>query len=149
MAEKMLNEDIQRQISDIFTELQEPVEVLFFGSQSTNCEYCGETQQLLEEVIALSERLSLTVKDFDQDSDLAKQYRVEAVPTFVILGKDGTQLLDYGIRFMGIPAGHEFTSLINDLLMVSKRESNLSPETRAYLATLKKPVHLQVFVTPT
>ncbi|MBI4928736.1 MAG: thioredoxin family protein, partial [Anaerolineae bacterium] len=54
-----------------------------------------------------------------------------------------------GIRFKGIPSGHEFTSLVNTLLIVSRRESGLSADTRQFLKELTQPIHLQVFVTPT
>jgi hypothetical protein len=33
--------------------------------------------------------------------------------------------------------------------MVSRGDSGLAADTKAYLAALKKPLHLQVFVTPT
>ena len=39
--------------------------------------------------------------------------------------------------------------LITDILLASERDSGLSAETREYLKTLKEPLHLQVFVTPT
>jgi glutaredoxin-like protein len=57
--------------------------------------------------------------------------------------------LDYGVRLAGIPSGHEFSSLIQDLILVSGRDSGLSAETRKALDDLDKPVLLQVFVTPT
>ena len=65
------------------------------------------------------------------------------------LARDGDVRTDYGVRFAGIPSGHEFSTLIHDLILVSGRDSGLSPETRAFLKGLEKPVHLQVFVTPT
>jgi len=57
--------------------------------------------------------------------------------------------MDYGIQYSGIPSGHEFSTLINDILLVSGRDSGLSPQTREFLQKLDKPVHFQVFVTPT
>ena len=50
---------------------------------------------------------------------------------------------------LGIPAGHEFTSLIVSLVNVSKQESGLSDQVKAKLAELDQPVNLKVFVTPT
>ncbi|MBP1700991.1 MAG: glutaredoxin-like protein, partial [Chloroflexi bacterium] len=47
------------------------------------------------------------------------------------------------------PSGHEFSSLINTLVVVSNRDSGLDQQTRDFLSKLDKPVHLQVFVTPT
>jgi alkyl hydroperoxide reductase subunit AhpF len=150
MAEQMLNDEIRKQVRELFGELDRPVEVLFFGSSNREeCGYCEETQQLLSEVVDLSEKLSLRSFDVEKDADVAATYKIDGVPGYVMVGKDGDQLTDYGVRFKGISAGHEFSSLVNDLVLVSKRDSGLRPETRAYLKTLDKPVHLQVFVTPT
>lgn len=146
----MLDDNVKKQVSEMFANLQHPVEVLLFGSESKDrCQYCAETTQLLEEVTGLSDLLSLKVYDLDKDAALAAQYKVDGTPEFVILGREGEQTLDYGIRCKGIPAGHEFTSLVNDLVLVSRRDSNLNEETRQFLRDLKEPVHLQVFVTPT
>ena len=59
------------------------------------------------------------------------------------------EVKNLGIQFSGIPSGHEFSTLINDILIVSKRESELDAKTREFLKNLDKPLHLQVFVTPT
>lgn len=148
MTSKLLDSQISQQVQETFSHLQEPVQILFFGKQQ-ECQYCLDTLQLLEEVTALSDKLSLEIYDVDDDSAIAQQYRVDKAPGVVIAGKDGEQILDYGIRFAGIPAGHEFSSLIHDLILVSSRESGLSTQTRAYLQQLDKPVLLQVFVTHT
>ncbi len=146
----LLDDSIKKQVQEVFGQLPNPVEILFFGSSDKErCPYCADTQQLLEEVSALSDSLHLQVFDIEKDAALAQQYKVDGVPAFVLAGRDGEQIIDYRIRYKGIPAGHEFSSLINDLVLVSRRESNLSEETREFLHALDQPVHLQVFVTPT
>ena len=146
----MLDENIKAQVRELFTNLRNPVAILFFGSsQPERCQYCSETTQLLKEVSELSDLLSLEEHDIDEDAQLAKQYKVDGVPGFVLVGHEGGQAIDYGIRFKGIPAGHEFSSLVNSLVLVSQRDSNLSADTRRFLSELTSPVHLQVFVTPT
>lgn len=146
----MLDENIKKQVSELFSGLKNPVEILFFGSQEKErCQYCEETKQLLQEVSDLSPQISVSHFDMEADADAAQQYKVDGIPAFVLVGKEGDQRIDYGIRYKGIPAGHEFSSLINDLVLVSQRDSNLSPETRQFLKGLTDPVHLQVFVTPT
>ncbi len=146
----LLDENIRTQVQEVFAQLEQPVEILFFGSgDPQHCMYCEETKALLEEVSALSDQLHLQVYDIEKDAALAQQYKVDSVPAFVLAGRDGEQVIDYGIRYKGIPAGHEFSSLINDLILVAKRDSNLSPQTRQFLQGLTQPVHLQVFVTPT
>ena len=148
MPEKLLDEKIIGQIREVFANLKEPVAVLFFGSRQ-NCDYCADTLQLLEELVAIDNRLSLTVYDLEADADIAKHYRVDKAPGIVIAAKDGDQITDYGIQYSGIPSGHEFSTLINDFIIVSGRDSGLSPQTREFLKNLEKPLHMQVFVTPT
>jgi len=145
---KILNDSIIEQVRSVFQKLQGPVGVLFFGTEK-DCEYCADTRQLLEEVVALSDRLSLKSYDLEQDSEIARRYRVDKAPALVITGLDGEQVVDYGMRFYGIPAGHEFSALVQALMLVSEGDSGLQQETRQFLHELTQPVHLLVFSTPT
>lgn len=145
--EKLLDSHIVDQVREVFGHLKEPVQILYFGSE-TDCETCDDTRQLLEEVAAIDDRIGLTVHDGSAD-DLRKQYGVDKSPMLVIAGLDGDRVIDQGIRFAGVPAGHEFNTLINDIVLVSRRDSGLSQETRDFLKGLDKPLLLQVFVTPT
>ena len=146
--EKILDERILEQITAAFEKMKEPVEILFFGARE-NCEYCAETQQLLEEVSAVDGRIGLKVYDIKEDSAIADSFNVKHAPGIVIAARDGETVRDLGIQYSGIPSGHEFGTLINDIVLVSGRDSGLSAATRAYLKGLVTPLHLQVFVTPT
>jgi glutaredoxin-like protein len=146
--EKVLNAQITKQITEAFAEVKEPVQVLFFGSKD-NCEYCNDTQQLLEEVTALNDKVELSVYDMQEHQDVASKFNVTNAPGIVIAARDGAKVTNLGIQFSGIPSGHEFSTLINDIVIVSKRESGLNEKTREFLKNLDKPLHLQVFVTPT
>lgn len=146
--EKLLNEQVVSQIRQAFAQMKEPVQILFFGSQD-NCEYCADTRQLLEEVAAVDEKLGLSIYDLQENADMAAKFNVDKAPAVVIAAKDGEQVIDFGVQYSGIPAGHEFGTLINDIILVSGRDSGLSEEVREFLKNLEKPLHLQVFVTPT
>jgi len=146
--QKILDDQIVKQINEVFADLQEPVQVLYFGSRQ-NCDYCDEAQQLLEEVAAINDKIELSVYDIQENQDIASRFNVTNAPGVVIAAKDGSEVRDLGIQFSGIPSGHEFSTLINDILLVSKRDSGLSEKTREFLRNLDKPLHLQVFVTPT
>jgi glutaredoxin-like protein len=146
--EELLNEQIREQVKEVFANLEHPVQVLFFASKE-GCDYCPDTQKLLEEVTALSDLLGLSVFDLETDQATALRYKIDKAPGFTIAAKDGEIIVDYGIRYFGIPSGHEFTSLINDLVMVSSRNSGLSQETADFFKTLEQPVVLQVYTTPT
>jgi len=145
---QLLNDDIIKQIREVFDQLQNPVHIMFFGSKD-NCAYCDDTRQLVEEVAAISDLISIEIYDTEADGDLAAKYNVDKAPGVVIAAKEGDQVTDFGVRLAGIPSGHEFTSLIQVIILVSNRDSGLNPQTREFLKGLDKPVLLQVFVTPT
>ncbi len=146
--ENLLNDDVRAQVSEAFAELRAPVQVLFFGKEE-DCHYCDDTRKLVEEVVELSDKLDLRAYDLVADADVATQFNVDKVPGLVIAAQNGDDIQDYGVRYSGIPSGHEFSSLIFDLLQVSGRDSGLNPKTRQFLSGLTEPIHLQVFVTPT
>ena len=146
--EKLINQDVAGQITKAFEELENPVQILFFSSNE-QCEYCNETQQLLTEISELDARVSLSTHNLAQDAAVAATYQITKAPGIVVAGKDGDTIIDLGIQFSGIPSGYEFSTLITDILLASKRDSGLGAETREFLKTLKTPLLLQVFVTPT
>jgi glutaredoxin-like protein len=146
--EQVLDPQIVKQIKEAFHGMEQSVQVLLFTSKD-QCDYCTETKQLLEEVIALNDKLELSVHDMDVDREIVSRFNVTNAPGIVIAAKDEAGVKNFGIHFSGIPSGHEFSTLINDILMVSRRDSGLDAKTREYLKNLDKPLHLQVFVTPT
>lgn len=145
--EKFLNEKILKQIEEAFAEIQEPVQILYFGSQD-QCDTCAETQQLLAEVAAVHPKIELTMYDLQKNGDIAEKFNVTNVPGIVIAAKDNAEVRNLGVQFSGTPSGYEFSTLITDILAVSRRDSGLSNTTREFLKQLDQPVHLQVFVTP-
>jgi len=108
------------------------------------CELCEETRALLEDVASLSDRITLRVHDVRTESDLARDAGISRVPTLVLRGAARGV-----VRYLGIPAGLEFGTLLEDLAAVSRGTTTLQQESRTKLASLTKPVHVQVFVTPT
>jgi glutaredoxin-like protein len=121
----------------------EPTSVIVVPGRP-ECELCEETRALLEDVAALSNQITLTVHDVRAEPDLAREAGVTRVPTLVLRGAARGV-----VRYLGIPAGLEFGTLLEDLAAVSGGTTTLGNETRTKLATLTKPVHVQVFVTPT
>ena len=117
---------------------------LRYFTQEIECDFCRETRQLLEELSVLDDKIKLEVFDFKNNPAEVEKYGIDKIPATVVANEK-----DYGIRFYGIPAGYEFSSLLDAILMVSEGESHLSPESRKFLSEIKTPVHLQVFVTPT
>jgi glutaredoxin-like protein len=143
----LLKEEDRQQLIKEFEALKNPVKLLMF-TQELECEYCRETRMIAEEIAGLSDSISLEVYNFVTDKEVAEQYDIDKIPAIAVL-QDGDEPIDYGIRYYGIPSGYEFSSLIEDVMMVSQGESGLSEATKTQVAELTEPVHIQVFVTPT
>jgi glutaredoxin-like protein len=80
------------------------------------------------------------------DRDRAAKYGIEHIPATVLLRGDE----DTRIRFLGAPAGYEFMSLIEAVILAGTNDSGLTPESRALVAEhVDSPLDIQVFVTPT
>lgn len=147
----IIPDEIQSQVRTVFQSLQGPVKLVMFTQGeggALECSMCMETRQLVEEVASLSDRIEFQLYDLVKDADLAAQYNIEKIPAVAVLG-GGEQPKDFGIRLFGIPSGYEFSSLIEDILLVSSGASDLSINTLKSLEKLENPVHIQVFVTPT
>jgi glutaredoxin-like protein len=130
------------------TQLVNPVKLVMF-TQSIECQFCAETRQIVEEIASLSDKITAEIYNFVTDKATAELYEVDKIPAIAVLRTEDGEDKDYGIRFYGIPSGYEFTSVIEDIIDVSKADSGLQPKTKEAVAGLTDPVHFQVFVTPT
>ncbi|MFI5374934.1 MAG: hypothetical protein ACHQ8D_09925 [Candidatus Rokuibacteriota bacterium] len=126
-----------------FERIGGPVKLTVFASELGG-ENNTQTVALIREVVALSDQLSVTVLNPHIDREQAEAYGVTESPVVVVEGAR-----DYGIRFLGIPAGYEFSNLIDSIVAVSSGEAGLTEETKAALAGLTEDVTIKVFATPT
>ena len=126
-----------------FERIGGPVKLTVFASELGG-DHNAQAVALIREVAALSDQLSVTVLNPHIEREQAAAYGVTESPVVVV---EGAQ--DYGIRFLGIPAGYEFSNLIDSIIAVSTGEAGLSDETKATLAGLTEDVTIKVFATPT
>ena len=140
----MLNEETAQKAKEILGDLQKKVKLITF-TQEYECTYCEQNRKLAEDMAGLSEKISHEEHDFEKSEELAEKFGIDKIPATVVAA-DGN---DVGIRFFGIPSGYEFVSLLNAIRIVSTGKHELSDDTLAKIEALDKPVHIQVFVTPT
>jgi alkyl hydroperoxide reductase subunit AhpF len=139
----------QDKLRESFNAMTRPVRLLFF-TQTLDCETCPQTRQILDELPALSDRIAVEEVNFVLEKDKAQQYGIDRVPAIAVLGlDDGDQPHDSRIRFLGTPAGYEFISLVQAILLVGGRESVLTAENLQRVAAVDAPLTMQVFTTPT
>lgn len=149
----LLSEKDAQYVRGFFDEhLENPVEILLFTAAegdelaARKNPYLKETEELIKTVAGLSDKLSLTIYRRGTDDETFEAYGIREVPATVLQGPGG---IDYGIRFYGIPAGFEFSALLETIVDVSRGSSHLALETLEKLQRIDSPLHIQVFVTPT
>lgn len=140
----LISPDDQERLRDAFSEMTRPVQLLFF-TQSIGCETCAQTRQILDELPPLSDKIAIEEVNYVLEPERAASYGIDRIPAIAVT-YEGT---DTRIRFLGAPAGYEFVSLVQAVLLAGGRESELSESSRARLATVDRALTVRVFTTPT
>ena len=126
-----------------FEKMTGPVKLAVFAS-----ELGGENNQQTVALVRRSPRCRIGSRSGAQSPHRARaggrRYGMDVTPAIVVEGA-----ADYGIRFLGIPAGYEFANLIDSIIVASTGEPALSEDTRAALEGLGEDVTIKVFTTPT
>ena len=140
----LITDEVAKQLQEEFQGLDKPVRLAVFTQALADPE-TEQVRRVVEELAALHPKLSAESYNFVLDREKAESMGIARIPAIAVLGEDK----DYGIRLYGLPSGYEFGSLVDAVLDVSKGDSGLGEETRAALKDLGRPIHIQVFSTPT
>ncbi|NPV89020.1 hypothetical protein HPY42_05920 [Coprothermobacteraceae bacterium] len=158
----ILKDSDKKEIQKRLASMEKPVKMVLFAPASDivvpgqrECMYCKETKELLSEVAELSSLLSLEVLDPQKSFAEAEKYGLKKDsagylhPALTFEVDEGGQWKHYSIWFYGIPAGYEFATLLDDLVMLSTGRHRLSAQVVEQLANISARVTMDVFVTPT
>jgi alkyl hydroperoxide reductase subunit AhpF len=140
----LITDEVAAKLKTEFERLVHPVRLVVFSQALADPE-SEQVRRLVEELAALDSRITAESHNFVLDREQVEALKIQRIPAIAIAGAEK----DYGIRMYGLPSGYEFGSLIDAVLDVSSGVSGLSEETKAALAGVTQPVHLQVFSTPT
>jgi glutaredoxin-like protein len=144
LREKFARELARRVRIDFFT--QKETSLFLPGRQP--CQYCKPARQMLEEVAALSDLISLRQHTIDDDREAFTRHGVDKIPAVVFLAGDADARSGRWLKYYGFPGGHEFMTLVETIVDLSRGERLLTDGVRKRLRKLKKDVLIQVFVTP-
>ncbi len=142
----LLTDDVKDQVRPMLAELAHEVELKVFtggklvvpGGAATG--HPDETLGLLRELAELSDKVTVTETPIAGDPE-AEAAGITRAPTIVFRRKGDTRT---NLRFLGLPSGYEFTTLLEGLRMVADDEI---PDDK--VGELAEPLLLQTFVTPT
>jgi len=125
----MLDADLKSQLQAYLENLVHPIELVASLDQGESSQ---ELKALLEDIAPLSTKITLRL-----DGNDARK------PSFAI-NRTGT---DVGVRFAGIPMGHEFTSLVLALLQVGGHPSKASQEVIEQVRNLDGQYRFETFMS--
>lgn len=151
MKEKLLDAKISTEVKEILTTLKKPVELIVYLAEESSDKAADlpgaqeETITLLAEIAELSPLLSVTEKNISESSEAAP-LGIDLGPT-ILFREEGSDRTN--IRYIGIPSGYEFSTLLNGILMVGGADESHSQKILSELSQIKHPTTLKTFVTPT
>ncbi len=141
---KLLPDDVKEQIRQILSTMQNPIKILYFSENEGNCQTCSETKELLSAIEGINDKVTLIEKDRNTDKEDAEKYGITMAPSFVLLDDNETYK---GVKFNGIPAGHEINSFISALLEMAGTPIEIDEATKKRIAAIKNKVNIKVFIT--
>lgn len=148
--ERLLKEKDEAYIKDLFEKnLKDEVTLTLFletngpNVNKFNEQYLPYTEEIVKEVAELSPKIKLNI--YRDDLEKEKEYGVKTVSALFIEGPKTNK----NIVYYGIPSGHEFSSLLEDIVDVSKGETELPIEIKEKVRKITSNVEILVFVTPT
>ena len=124
----MLDDTLKTQLKAYLERLQRPVELVATLDDSSTS---AELRELLQDIRALSDKVTV-VENNDLD---------ERKPSFLITNPGKTS----GVRFAGVPLGHEFTSLVLALLQVGGHPSKEAADLQEQIKGLKGSFHFETY----
>lgn len=141
---KMFNDDLRQQLTGIFSDMTNDITIALFVDKANGCQTCEETQSYMEETAELSDKIHFELLDINEDKERATSYKIEMVPSIVLLDSNKAY---HGVKFNGMPAGHEINSFIPALLETSGLVSQVPDDLKQAIEAIDKDVNIKVFVT--
>ena len=125
----MLDDTLKSQLQTYLGMLRNPIRLIATLDDS---ETGVEMRTLLETIVGLSDKVSLDTSGTDART-----------PSFVVVREGETQ----GVRFAGLPLGHEFTSLVLALLWTGGHPPKVAPEVIEQIKALDHPMKFEVYMS--
>jgi alkyl hydroperoxide reductase subunit F len=125
----MLDSNLKDQLRQYLALLRRPIRLIASLDDSAAS---AETLDLLRAIDDLSDQVSLELNGHD-----VRQ------PSFLVAPHDS----EHGVRFAGVPLGHEFTSLVLALLWTGGHPPKVDAALMDSIRTLEEPLQFEVFMS--
>ncbi|MCU6733133.1 thioredoxin family protein [Diplocloster agilis] len=140
--EGFVDEEMRRSLLGIFAKLRRPVTLAAFLEE--NGPLSKEIRQLFFDLEGLSDKISLRLLNKDEEPALEKQAFVSHYPCIALFNHTGEFT---GIKFRGMPGGHQFNSLIIALYNTAGPGQPLDESLLHRIRKIADPVNIEIAVT--
>ncbi|QHJ00547.1 alkyl hydroperoxide reductase subunit F [Xylophilus rhododendri] len=124
----MLDANLKNALKGYLERVTRPIEIVASVDDS---KASGDLKDLLADIVALSDKITVVERSDDG----------ERKPSFLITNPG----VDTGLRFAGLPLGHEFTSLVLALLQVGGHPSKAAQDTIDQVKNLEGDYHFETY----
>ena len=101
---------------------------------------CELAIELYGELAELSEKITLTVYEREDNPEMAAKRGAEDAPCAVARGE-----LNRPLRMYGVPNGHIFVAFVRAVVLASVRKAKASTQLKRALGKLRRPARLRLF----
>ena len=127
------SDEIKQQLLDIFSKFERNLVLKLYLD---NRPVSNELESLIENISALTDKITVIVAEKNASSDVA--------PCVRVFLEDGS---DTGVAFHGVPSGHEFTTFVISLYNASGPGQQLDEQTIQEIKEIKNTVDMKILVT--
>ena len=133
--------EVQQQLKMVFDQLPNTVPLYLFTKDGSNDVYNHASKEVIRSFAELGSKIEL--HELSLDHELAKKYRVDTSPTVLFDPEH------YSIRFLGAPMGEEGRTLLETVVLIGLRKSNLSEQSLKIIEKLNSARKVKIFSSPT
>ncbi|WP_432204691.1 FAD-dependent oxidoreductase [Cetobacterium somerae] len=138
---RFLDEGIISQLKGIFERFQSNIKIV---SVLNDSEISGNIKEFLNEISNISNKISLEIYKKDENIELEKKIELDCTPTIAILDSNDNFR---GVKFSGLPSGHELNSFILALYNIAGPGQELNEELKGKIKAIDKKVNLKIAVS--
>ena len=139
-----LNEEISSQIREVFSKMEKEVTLVTIVDEDVKKSL--ELKEVLEEISELGEKVRLEVHKKGENPETEEKINADKFPVVALLDNDGKYR---GVKFHGIPGGHELNSFVMAIYNLAGPGQELSPEIIENIKGIDKKINVKVGISLT
>ncbi|MGL5703263.1 MAG: FAD-dependent oxidoreductase, partial [Cetobacterium sp.] len=138
---KFLDEGIISQLTGIFERFTSNIKIVAILNES---ELSKNIDGFLTEISDISDKITLKIYKEKENPELEKKIKLENYPTIAIIDSENNFR---GVKFSGLPSGHELNSFILALYNIAGPGQEISADLKTKINSVNKQVNLKIAVS--